>query len=89
LDKDTLNKVINLIMQQWLSSLARNRNFYMSSVMRDLTRFNNQVQDLTMSSESKGDFGKLIAALGSGKEDTPSVDIAQLVKDEVAKAINV
>ena len=88
MDKDTLNKVINLIMQQWLASLARNRNFYMSSVMRDLTRFNNQVQDLTMTTESKGEFGQLLAALGSGKEDAPSVDIAQLVRDEVAKAIN-
>ena len=94
MDKNLLDSIIKMVVHQWLANLSRQRNFYMSSVMRDLTRLNGQVNDLKSVGDNKSQLGDLLSSLGAvgiGGEKPVimnQADTTKLIKEEVAKFIN-
>tara|TARA_R100000742_G_C4184356_1_gene18442 strand:- start:128 stop:412 length:285 start_codon:yes stop_codon:yes gene_type:complete len=76
-------------LQVWLSKLSRQRNFYMSSFLRDLSQLTNHMQDFQAGMSGNNDMNEVLKALTGAKPkaDTNVIDYDKLA-DKVAKRID-
>ena len=87
------NKVIEQFVAQgaqvWLSKLSRQRNFYMSSFLRDISQLSNHMQDMQASNSSSNDMSEVLKALTGAKPkaDTNVIDYDKLA-DKVAERLS-
>ena len=83
-------------LQVWLSKLSRQRNFYMSSFLRDLSQVTNHMQDFQAGMSGNNDMAGVLQALtgvkskgnpNSGKFGANPIDYDKLA-DKVAERLS-
>ena len=71
-------------LQVWLSKLSRQRNFYMSSFLRDLTQLTNHMQDFQAGMSGNNDMSEVLKALTGAK---PKADTNVIDYDKLAEKV--
>ena len=72
-------------LQVWLSKLSRQRNFYMSSFLRDLTQLTNHMQDFQAGMSGNNDMSEVLKALTGAK---PKADTNVIDYDKLAEKVS-